>query len=225
MARFVLPILALTLGCGNSPTGAVNLDDVDGEDSGQPGDSTGGDGDHGSGGDSAGGDPGGDASSGGDPGTIVTEEKRLVVRSNGSAIGYLSFIGAYTIGIWDREKEILFTISDVTGFVAGGHALHYQSVDCSGTAYSVSNGSCSAAEGLHPNRGYVLAADGDQYGFSKASELLVETGPFTQYERRSVWSSGVCYPQTSQQCGLALEPTTIIPTAFPLPITIHEETP
>lgn len=165
---------------------------------------------------------GGGAGVGGDGGLGVVTSA-LIVRANGVEIGYLLGATDFYLVVWDPTLDIRFQVNDVTGFIVGWPHYSYTSNDCTGVKYQTLGWlGCGAADaGLPSLRRWVLADDGGD-GFVQPSGLLIQGIPERIIEN-SIYIDGTCYDQSSigsEVCKVPLEPTSIIPTAFPLPITV-----
>jgi hypothetical protein len=164
----------------------------------------------------------------GTDGTVVVTPKTMVVYSNDTKIGYLNGVGDTTISVYDPANEILFSVNDATGFVAGRSTPYYTTTDCSGQPYATAPASTEQTCGLLTNRSrrWVYSLNNDYVGVTKATQLYEEGSTFwaTYKSVASVTAPCLSVPSnTAALCFATLIPTTVIPTAFPLPIEIREE--
>lgn len=169
-------------------------------------------------------------SGGGTEGSSV-EPQTLVVKADGEKIGYLDFVSYYTIYIWDDIKNIRFAINDGTGYLVGsGFAGEFENATCSGSGYGMNFLVADVAicdKTTEINHPFVTGWGGDTYGFTKPMKALILSGKPTIKEVQSVKNQqGDCIDYTNieaYRCAIDLKETNLIPTAFPLPITITQE--
>jgi hypothetical protein len=201
---------------GESSTTQPSTGDGDGD---GDGDSTAGDGD----GDTTGdGDPGdGD----GDTGSEAVPAS-LIVESNGQRIGYLMGVWDYGFLVWDDVNEVTFNVNQVTGHVLGSGSAsgYYTTNDCTGQRYLPAAYASIETCGLfglsvrQSLRGDSVSAG----GFTESMNIETSSGDPEIVNALSLGTQGQCSALAIQICGSPVVTTNVIPTTFPLPITVAE---
>ncbi len=161
--------------------------------------------------------------------------KTLVAESGGQEIGVILEMDPYSLRIWDREHDLLFTLNQVTGNVCGdppndvpqSNQLFGDS-NCSRDPIGVSrvDDRCPGS----PVRREAWGLDNDRAGASRATAILAYSGAPTEQVWRlrgvnldvgvetetceSTVIPGLCFLPTGQ--------TSEIPTHFSLPIEVVE---
>jgi len=189
---------------------------------------------------------GGGNTPGGGPGDgSDVSSQRLVVKADGTAIGYAQLVGEHTVFVFDPNRKILFTVNDTTGHVTGRHRPDpnpdldeytlYQGEECRGGSVryndlvvaedrELSSGiRCEPDYYTTRERRTVSAVNGDPHGrtpgtavsYAKSVEWLVASAQFG-----ADTPCQAANPAT-QQCVVERRVTDIIPVTFPLPITLH----
>jgi hypothetical protein len=160
----------------------------------------------------------------------TAEPVSLEVHSDGVRIGYLQSVQAYSLGIYDDQNEFIFVVNEVTGYVAPGAQVFYESNDCSGEAYVqsvVPLEACDQAPLPLRRSLYAWPPTLDFVsGWDEATELRTTSGsPFTISPGSYQQGNGcLTYPDLPM-CVLTLTQQAAIPTTFDLPITIVESGP
>jgi hypothetical protein len=151
----------------------------------------------------------------------------LIVTANGSPIGYLTGVSQYTYLIYDDVNDVLFSVNNTTGNVAGSGATFYDGAECTGSPFTYVTGDDADACALFGdvNQANVVGSDNDFNGITEATSLWIDSGSPSIVTIASTLTSGVgCQslgPDGFDYCVRALVETTVIPTSFETPIAIQ----
>jgi hypothetical protein len=183
------------------------------------GDPTAGDGD---------GDPTGDGGPGDGDGDTGSEAvpASLVVESNGQRIGYLLGVWDYGFFVWDDVNEVTFNVNQVTGHVLGSGSAsgYYTTNDCTGQRYLPTAYASIENCGLFgpPVRRALRGDSVSNGGFTESMNIETSSADPAIVNALSLGTQGQCSPLAIQICGSPVVTTNVVPTSFPLPITVAE---
>jgi hypothetical protein len=168
----------------------------------------------------------GDGDGDGDTGS-ETEPTSLIVESDGLRIGYLMGVWDYGFHVWDDVNEVTFNINQVTGYVVSAQVgIYYATANCTGQRYAnagVPNELCDAVG--PPVRRYVYGDGESNSGHNQAMSIASTSGEPALVNIQSLKSGVNCVAFAVEYCAMPIQTTNVIPTAFPLPITVAEALP
>lgn len=212
--------LESTTGPGDGDSGPDLPPETTGDGDGDPGTTGDGDGDPTTGD----GDPTGDGD--GDTGSEAVPYS-LEVEADGERIGYLMGVHAYGVTLWDDVNEVTFGVNQVTGHVISGQVgFYHATADCTGQRYANAGVPLELCETVGPPiRRHVYGDAESNGGHTPVASLASTSGAPALVNIQSLKSGANCVAvAVAEYCVLPVETTDVIPTTFPLPITVVETT-